>query len=88
MTSKVDSRTILDQGGAEKLLGKGDMLLLDSQGRLQRLHGAYVTDTEIQRVVAHVKAQRQVVYEELVESNDAQELMGEDATLFRRFLPS
>jgi DNA segregation ATPase FtsK/SpoIIIE-like protein len=86
VTSKVDSRTILDQGGAEKLLGKGDMLLLDSQGRLQRLHGAYVTDGEIQRVVAHVKAQRQVVYEELVEASDSQELMGEDAALFQEVL--
>lgn len=86
VTSKVDSRTILDQGGAEKLLGKGDMLLLDSQGRLQRLHGAYVTDEEIRRVVEHVKGQRRVVYEELSESTSAADDLGEDAQLYQDVL--
>lgn len=66
VTSKVDSRTILDTMGAEKLLGKGDMLFLDSKGAIHRVHGAYVTDAEIQSVVQHVKAQRTVAYQELI----------------------
>ena len=65
VTSKVDSRTILDMMGAEKLLGKGDMLFLDGKGMVHRIHGAYVTDSEISNVVAYTKAQRAVVYKEL-----------------------
>jgi S-DNA-T family DNA segregation ATPase FtsK/SpoIIIE len=64
--SKVDSRTILDMTGAEKLLGKGDMLFLDSKGSVQRVHGAYVTDEEIAGVIQHIKAEREVHYQELV----------------------
>lgn len=63
--SKVDSRTILDHSGAEKLLGKGDMLFLNQKGMITRVHGAYVRDEEIVRVVEHVKSQQEVVYEEL-----------------------
>ena len=63
VTSKVDSRTILDDSGAEKLLGRGDMLFLDaSQSHLVRLHGAYVSDDEIAKVVAHIKSQRPAAY--------------------------
>ncbi len=63
VTSKVDSRTILDRGGAEKLLGNGDMLFLNSSGSmLQRLHGAYVSDQEIEDVVSHIKQERVVQY--------------------------
>ena len=65
VTSKVDSRTILDMTGAEKLLGKGDMLFLDTKGTVQRVHGAYVTDGEINAVIKHIKAERQVEYQEL-----------------------
>ncbi|RMF97567.1 MAG: DNA translocase FtsK [Candidatus Schekmanbacteria bacterium] len=55
---KVDSRTILDQNGAEQLLGKGDMLLMSpGYNRLTRIHGAFVSDTEVQAVVNHIKAQ-------------------------------
>ncbi len=64
--SKVDSRTILDMTGAEKLLGKGDMLFLDSKGTVQRVHGAFVTDEEIAAVISHIKAEREVHYQELV----------------------
>lgn len=84
VTSKVDSRTILDVMGAEKLLGKGDMLFLDTKGAIHRVHGAYVTDAEIQAVVAHVKAQRTVSYQELISfkneaaaSDDSDELFEE-----------
>ena len=65
VTSKVDSRTILDMIGAEKLLGKGDMLFLDTKGLVQRVHGAYLTDNEINTVINHIKAERQVEYNEL-----------------------
>ncbi len=57
VTSKHDSRTILDQVGAEHLLGRGDMLFKPSGGRLQRLHGPFLSDEEVQSVVAHWKRQ-------------------------------
>ena len=58
VSSKTDSRTILDANGAEALLGLGDMLYLPPGiGRLSRLHGAYVSDDEVRRVVEYVKAQ-------------------------------
>lgn len=69
VTSKVDSRTVLDALGAETLLGKGDMLFMDSKSaRMRRVHGAYVTDGEIERVVNHVKAQQKVAYINLEET--------------------
>ncbi len=58
VSSKTDSRTILDANGAEALLGLGDMLYLPpGTGRLTRLHGSYVSDDEVRRVVEYVKAQ-------------------------------
>ena len=58
VASKVDSRTILDQMGAEALLGQGDMLYLPpGTGHPQRVHGAFVSDAEVHRVVEHLKAQ-------------------------------
>ncbi|HEV2601927.1 MAG TPA: DNA translocase FtsK [Candidatus Babeliales bacterium] len=67
VTSKVDSRTILDCSGADKLLGKGDMLFLDSaHSILTRVHGAYVSDHEIKTVTDHIRAQRPVVYRDLI----------------------
>jgi len=57
VTSKHDSRTILDQVGAEHLLGRGDMLFKPSGGRLQRLHGPFLSDEEVQGVVAYWKRQ-------------------------------
>lgn len=63
VTTKVDSRTILDCNGAEKLLGRGDMLFLDaSDSTIKRVHGAFVTDIEISKVVAHIKSQKEVIY--------------------------
>lgn len=69
VSSKVDSRTILDTHGAEKLLGRGDMLLLNPGARIIRLHGAYVSEDEINRTTAFIKAQGKPDYslmEELV----------------------
>ncbi len=58
VSSKIDSRTILDQMGAEALLGQGDMLYLPpGTGYPQRVHGAFVSDAEVHRVVAHLKEQ-------------------------------
>jgi S-DNA-T family DNA segregation ATPase FtsK/SpoIIIE len=58
VASKVDSRTILDQMGAETLLGQGDMLYMPpGAGHPQRVHGAFVSDGEVHRVVEHMKAQ-------------------------------
>jgi S-DNA-T family DNA segregation ATPase FtsK/SpoIIIE len=62
VTSKVDSRTILDQGGAEALLGAGDMLFSDRGAAPCRLHGCYVDEEEIHRVVGFLKTQGRPVY--------------------------
>jgi S-DNA-T family DNA segregation ATPase FtsK/SpoIIIE len=63
VASKIDSRTILDQQGAENLLGMGDMLFTDRGQALRRVHGALVTDTEIKRMVDFLKLQGQPVYD-------------------------
>ena len=63
VTSKIDSRTILDCGGADKLLGRGDMLFLDScEASLRRIHGAYVSDREIEELVEHIRQERPTDY--------------------------
>jgi len=67
VSSKVDSRTILDCNGAESLLGMGDMLYLPpGTSRLQRVHGAFVSDAEVQRVVDFLKKQAKPVYEKSI----------------------
>jgi len=64
VSSKTDSRTILDANGAESLLGKGDMLFLASgTGRIVRLHGPYVSDDEVRNVVEWVKSQATPIYD-------------------------
>jgi S-DNA-T family DNA segregation ATPase FtsK/SpoIIIE len=63
VSSKIDSRTILDQQGAEALLGQGDMLYLPpGTGMPQRVHGAFVGDAEVHRVVTHLKSQGEPQY--------------------------
>ncbi|MEM7427873.1 MAG: DNA translocase FtsK [Pseudomonadota bacterium] len=57
VTSKIDSRTILGEMGAEQLLGQGDMLYMAGGGRISRLHGAFVKDDEVEDIVRHLKAQ-------------------------------
>ena len=57
VTSKIDSRTILGEGGAEQLLGQGDMLFMAGGGRIARIHGPFVSDEEVEEIVAHLKAQ-------------------------------
>jgi len=72
VSSKVDSRTILDQMGAESLLGQGDMLYLPpGTGYPQRVHGAYVADDEVHKVVEYLKSRGQPQYiEGLLESGE------------------
>ncbi|GAA4657684.1 DNA translocase FtsK [Bartonella pachyuromydis] len=57
VSSKIDSRTILGEQGAEQLLGQGDMLFMMGGGRIQRVHGPFVADDEVEQVVMHLKAQ-------------------------------
>jgi DNA segregation ATPase FtsK/SpoIIIE, S-DNA-T family len=57
VTSKIDSRTILGEQGAEQLLGQGDMLYMAGGGRIMRVHGPFVSDAEVEKVVAHLKKQ-------------------------------
>lgn len=78
VSSKVDSRTILDCNGAESLLGMGDMLYLPpGTGRLKRIHGAFVSDAEVQRVVDFLKKQGKPVYDQsILEMKDAEEKGG------------
>ena len=76
VASKIDSRTILDQMGAEALLGRGDMLyMLGGTGIPNRVHGAFVTDDEVHRIVEHWKAQAPPQYiEGVLEGTDAETL--------------
>ncbi len=62
VSSKIDSRTILGEQGAEQLLGQGDMLFLESGGRLRRVHGPFVSDAEVERVVNDLKKQQKPEY--------------------------
>ena len=72
VTSKIDSRTILGEGGAEQLLGRGDMLYMAGGGRITRVHGPFVSDEEVERVVSFLKARGVPNYiEEITEDDDA-----------------
>ncbi|HEX8662761.1 MAG TPA: DNA translocase FtsK, partial [Beijerinckiaceae bacterium] len=70
VTSKIDSRTILGEMGAEQLLGQGDMLYMAGGGRITRVHGPFVSDTEVEKVVAHLKRQGRPAYLDAVTSED------------------
>jgi S-DNA-T family DNA segregation ATPase FtsK/SpoIIIE len=73
VSSKVDSRTILDQLGAEKLLGSGDMLFIPpGTSKLTRIHGAYVSDKEIHRIVDFIKKQATPSYDESIMAYEAE----------------
>jgi S-DNA-T family DNA segregation ATPase FtsK/SpoIIIE len=80
VSSKIDSRTIIDTNGAEQLLGRGDMLFLPpGTSRLIRVHGAYIDETEIGRIVAHIKSQGPPAYDETITQSD-EEALGLEAT--------
>jgi DNA segregation ATPase FtsK/SpoIIIE, S-DNA-T family len=77
VTSKIDSRTILGEQGAEQLLGQGDMLYMAGGGRISRLHAPFVTDSEVESIVNHLKAQGAPEYVEAVtEEQDEEEYGG------------
>jgi S-DNA-T family DNA segregation ATPase FtsK/SpoIIIE len=72
VTSKIDSRTILGEGGAEQLLGRGDMLYMAGGGRITRVHGPFVSDEEVERVVSFLKTRGAPNYiDEITEDDDA-----------------
>ncbi|MDX6750779.1 DNA translocase FtsK [Geminicoccaceae bacterium 1502E] len=73
VSSKIDSRTVLGDAGAEQLLGQGDMLYLMPGDRINRIHGALVTDAEVEAVVRHLKTQGPPEYDEEVTSEGAAE---------------
>jgi S-DNA-T family DNA segregation ATPase FtsK/SpoIIIE len=71
VTSKIDSRTILGEGGAEQLLGRGDMLYMAGGGRVTRVHGPFVSDEEVERVVSYLKSRAEPDYiDEITEDDD------------------
>ena len=72
VTSKIDSRTILGEAGAEQLLGQGDMLYMANGGRITRVHGPLVTDGEVEKVVKHIKKQTKPQYVEEVTAEETQ----------------
>jgi len=73
VTSKIDSRTILGEGGAEQLLGRGDMLYMAGGGRVTRVHGPFVSDEEVERVVSALKSRAAPNYiEEITEDGAAE----------------
>ncbi|KKT23530.1 MAG: cell division FtsK/SpoIIIE [candidate division TM6 bacterium GW2011_GWF2_43_87] len=81
VASKIDARTILDALGAERLLGKGDLLFLNPRGALERMHGALVRDEEIAAVAAHLRAQQKVEYETIAENRATENQGGSDDPL-------
>jgi S-DNA-T family DNA segregation ATPase FtsK/SpoIIIE len=73
VTSKIDSRTILGEQGAEQLLGNGDMLYMAGGGRIRRLHGPFVSDGEVESVVAHLKSQGSPDYLDSITADEEDE---------------
>ncbi len=82
VTSKIDSRTILGEMGAEQLLGQGDMLYMAGGGRIVRVHGPFVSDHEVEKVVAHLKTQGRPEYLDAVTSDEEDEAPEEDVAVF------
>jgi DNA segregation ATPase FtsK/SpoIIIE, S-DNA-T family len=83
VTSKIDSRTILGEQGAEQLLGQGDMLYMAGGGRISRVHGPFCSDEEVEKVVRHLKSQGTPQYLEAVTAADDEDEDGDavfDAT--------
>ncbi|MDX8525409.1 DNA translocase FtsK [Mesorhizobium sp. MSK_1335] len=79
VTSKIDSRTILGEQGAEQLLGQGDMLHMAGGGRISRVHGPFVSDVEVEHVVAHLKAQGRPEYLDTVTADEEEAEEAADA---------
>jgi DNA segregation ATPase FtsK/SpoIIIE, S-DNA-T family len=90
VTSKIDSRTILGEQGAEQLLGMGDMLFMAGGTRITRVHGPFVDDKEVAEIVNHLKSQAQPSYlEEVTQDDESDETTesfeeGSDDSLYRQ----
>ncbi|RDI62274.1 FtsK/SpoIIIE family DNA translocase [Microvirga subterranea] len=82
VTSKIDSRTILGEMGAEQLLGQGDMLYMAGGGRITRVHGPFCSDEEVEKVVAHLKRQGRPQYLEAVTADEDSGEGGGDSPVF------
>ncbi|MGH6761111.1 MAG: DNA translocase FtsK [Phyllobacterium sp.] len=82
VTSKIDSRTILGEQGAEQLLGQGDMLHMAGGGRISRVHGPFVSDEEVEKVVAHLKTQGRPEYLDTVTAEEDEEPEEQDTAVF------
>jgi S-DNA-T family DNA segregation ATPase FtsK/SpoIIIE len=80
VTSKIDSRTILGEQGAEQLLGQGDMLYMAGGGRISRLHGPFVADDEVEKIVKHLKSQGAPEYVDAV-TEEPEEGYGDPGTM-------
>ena len=81
VTSKIDSRTILGEQGAEQLLGKGDMLYMSSANRIVRIHAPFVSETEIEKVNNYLRSQAEPDYiDEILNFADEKELSGETSS--------
>jgi S-DNA-T family DNA segregation ATPase FtsK/SpoIIIE len=78
VTSKIDSRTILGEMGAEQLLGQGDMLFMAPGGRITRIHGPFVSDNEVERITTFLKSQGNPDYEVSVTEEQGSGLFGDD----------
>lgn len=80
VTSKIDSRTILGEQGAEQLLGQGDMLYMAGGGRIRRVHGPFVSDDEVEKVVTFLKKQGVPEYLEAItaEAEEGGDMFGDD----------
>jgi S-DNA-T family DNA segregation ATPase FtsK/SpoIIIE len=81
VTSKIDSRTILGEQGAEQLLGKGDMLYMSSANKIVRIHAPFVSETEIEKVNNYLRSQAEPDYiDEILNFADEKELSGETSS--------
>ena len=78
VSSKIDSRTILGEQGAEQLLGKGDMLFMSSANKIVRIHGPYVSEKEIERITSVLRAQGEPDYIDDIFSNKNEDLTSEN----------
>ena len=88
VSSKIDSKTILGEQGAEQLLGKGDMLFMSSANKIFRIHGPYVSENEIEKVTSYIRAQGNPDYiEDIItkQNHDSEDLMssGEEDELYQ-----
>ena len=79
VTSRIDSRTILGEQGAEQLLGMGDMLYMAGGGKVTRIHGPFASDKEVELVVAHLKTQGEPVYVDDVTKDEEDEFDPENS---------